>query len=497
MSRSSLPVFEPLKNNLKVKVGIVGGGITGLTIAYELSRRGISAVILEDGAIAGGESSRTSAHLSNALDDRYYNLEQVHGKENARLAAESHSAAIDYIESLCKEKNIDCDFERVEAYLFNPPLQESDNLIKELNAAKRCGIDVTMVDKSPIESYNTGPCVKFPSQAEFSPLKYLEKLSHCVVEMGGKIFDQTHVKEIRETKDGCQLITVSGNIVEAENVVIATNSPINNPFFPHLKQASYRTYIIAGSIPKGSVPKALYYDTLDPYHYIRVVEESDSDTDLLLVGGEDHRVGICADPNESYEILERWTKTRFPKMGPITHRWSGQIVEPIDSLAFIGRSKSHSKIFIATGDSGNGLTHGTIAGMLISDLITGKSNPWEKLYDPSRKSLSALSDFVEENAVTFAQYRDWVTEGDVSSINEIKPNSGAIVRQGAQKIAAYKDSDGQIHTLSAVCPHLKGLVRWNEAEQTWDCPCHGSRFKATGEVINGPANCPLARYEKG
>jgi glycine/D-amino acid oxidase-like deaminating enzyme/nitrite reductase/ring-hydroxylating ferredoxin subunit len=489
MIRSSLQDFSPLKQDIKVQVGIIGGGISGLTTAYELTKRGISVAVLEDGKIGSGESSRTSAHLSNALDDHYYVLEEHLGKENARFAAESHAAAIDYIEAACKENNIDCGFERVDAYLFNPPNQEADNLIKEQNAAKRAGIPVSMVEKSPINSFDTGPCVKFPNQGQFLPINYLKGLAKYIVENDGLIFDQTKVEKIEEENGNCRLTVYDGHIVEAENVLVATNSSINSRFFPHLKLASYRTYVIAGKIPRGYVSKGLYYDTLDPYHYIRIVE--DSDFDLLIVGGEDHRVGEGKDSREIYEILEKWTKKRFPEFTGAEYQWSGQIVEPIDGIAFIGRSSSQSHIFIATGDSGNGLTHGTIAGMLISDLITGKSNPWKNLYDPSRKTFSTFKEFLGENVDTFMQYRDWLTPGEINSFHEISPNSGAIIRRGIKKIAAYRDCEGKLHCFSAVCPHLKGIVRWNEDEKSWDCPCHGSRFTATGKVINGPANSPL------
>lgn len=495
MTTSALPDFEPLKSNLRVQVGIVGGGISGLTTAYELTRRGFSVIVLDDGLIGGGETSRTTAHLSNALDDRYYILEQYLGNDNARIAAESHSAAITFIEKVCVQNEIACGFERLDAYLFNPPGEGSDNLEKELQAAQRAGIQgVSLVERAPLTSFDSGPCVKFPNQAQFMPLMYMEGLARCIVAQVGQVATRTHVESMEEHAQGCRLMTDSGFVVEAENLVIATNSPINNPFFPHLKQASYRTYVIAGHIPRGSVLKALYYDTKDPYHYIRIVENQDAD--LLIVGGEDHRVGISKNALEIYGILESWTRERFPQFGPVTQRWSGQIVEPIDGVAFIGRSKPGSRIFIVTGDSGNGLTHGTIAGLLIPDLIMGVSNPWEKLYDPSRKSVAAFRPFMEENAETLAQYRDWVTQADVVSVDEIPPNSGAILRKGLKKIAAYKDDLGRVHLLSAICPHLKGLVRWNAVEKTWDCPCHGSRFKCTGEVINGPANASLTTIDK-
>jgi len=253
----------------------------------------------------------------------------------------------------------------------------------------------------------------------------------------------------------------------------------------HTKQAAYRTYVIGVRIPTGSVTRALYWDTLDPYHYIRL---ADSDShEVLVVGGEDHKTGQADDTEERFDRLEAWTRERFANAGEIEFQWSGQIMEPVDSLAFIGRNPGEQNVYVATGDSGNGMTHGTIAGILLTDLILGRDNDWTSLYDPSRISARALAEFTKENLNAVAQFSDYVTAGDVDTARDIPRGSGSVVRRGLHKVAIYRDTHGELHERSAVCPHLGCIVDWNSTERTWDCPCHGSRFDPKGKVVNGPA----------
>lgn len=494
-AHQSLRNYSPMTENLDVDVCIIGAGISGLTTAYFLSKTA-KTIVVDDGSIAGGQTVRTTGHLSNALDDHYLDLENYFGHEGSRLAAESHRAAIDFIKSLVEQHRIPCQFESTDAYLFVPPGESHDILEKELAAAHRAGLtDVQMIAKAPFTSFETGPCLRFPNQAEFSPLPYLEKLCDLIEGQGGKIFGQTHANQIEE-KDGFYHIETDKNCsTRAKHVVVATNSPINSRFFPHLKQSAYRTYVIAGKVPKGYLVKGLYYDTLDPYHYIRLTDDG-SEFDLMIIGGEDHRTGEEKNPQSKYDLLEKWTRERFPKFGKIDYFWSGQVIEPVDSLAFIGRVNQGSNLYIITGDSGNGLTHGTLAGILLNDLIHGRSNPWEKLYDPHRKTFKVAYEFIEENVNTFWQYKDWMTSGDIDSIKQLKPNTGALIRNGLKKCAVFCDKEGILHEVSAVCPHLGAIVKWNSSENCWECPAHGSCFTTDGTVIQGPANSDLQPISK-
>jgi glycine/D-amino acid oxidase-like deaminating enzyme/nitrite reductase/ring-hydroxylating ferredoxin subunit len=493
MATAEMPRAPALAENTSADVCIVGAGIAGLTTAYLLGREGKSVVVLDDGPLAGGETCRTSAHLVNALDDRYFELARLHGEKGARLAAESHTAAIDRIERIAGEERILCEFERVDGYLFVPPGDPPDVLEKELEAAHQAGLDaVEMVEGAPLEDFDTGPCLRFPRQAQFHPLKYLAALAGAIRRDGGRLYSGTHA----ETFDGgspARVGTSNGHEVRAGALVVATNTPVNDRLVIHTKQYPNRTYVIAAPVARGSVTRALFWDTPNPYHYVRL-QSLDSSRDLLIVGGEDHRTGQEDDAEERYARLEAWMKERFPRAGAVEYRWSGQIMEPADSLAFIGRNPADDpNVYVATGDSGNGLTHGTIAGMLITDLVQGRENPWADLYDPARKSLRALPDYVKENLSSAAAYSGWAKAADVTSTEQIPPDEGAILHRGLHRVACYRSSSNGLVELSAVCPHLGCIVDWNSAEKTWDCPCHGSRFAPDGHVINGPARNGLAK----
>lgn len=484
-----------LTTDSRADVCIIGAGIAGLTTAYLLAQEGKSVIVLDDGPLAGGQSQRTTAHLTNALDDRYLELEKVHGVDGSRLAAESHSAAIERIESIVKTEAIDCDFSRLDGYLFAPPGDAADILLKECDAAHRAGLtEVEIVSHAPLPSFDTGSCLRFPQQGQFHPLKYLEGIGRAIENLGGRIYCNTHVKSV-EGGDSARVVTVDGVTVSADDIVVATNVPINDMLAIHTKQAPYLTYAIGAALPLGSVTRALYWDTLDPYHYIRL--QSGPERDTLIVGGEDHKAGQVTDQEERWKRLEAWARERFPMLTTIDYKWSGMVMETTDGLAFIGHNPlDKDNVYVATGDSGMGMTHGTIAGILLTDLIQGRENAWSKIYDPSRKPVwgMAWKEYLAENANLAMQYaKDWLGPGDVSSVDEVASGSGAILRDGLTKVAVFRDEHGEVHQCSAVCPHLGCIVHWNGAEKTWDCPCHGSRFDAFGGVINGPANTPLER----
>ena len=495
MTTAEVPVERPLSENITADVCIVGAGIAGMSTAYLLSREGRSVVVLDDGPIGGGMTARTTAHLTNAIDDRFSELERLHGEEGSRLAAESHTAAIDQIESIVNAEKIKCDFTRLDGYLFVPPKQSKKILEEELNAAHRAGLtEVSLVDRVPLDFYDLGPALRFPRQAQFHPLRYLTGLAEAIEAKGGRIYSATHAEKMEGGRSS-KVTTSGGFSVRCNAIVVATNTPVNDLVAIHTKQAPYQTFVIAARIPRGSVPQALFWDTLDPYHYLRIqrIGRGANAYDLLIVGGEDHKTGQKDDGQRRFGALERWAKTRFPMIETIEHRWSGEVMEPVDGVAFIGRNPMDAaNVYIATGDSGQGMTHGTIAGMLLTDLIVGRDNPWAKLYDPDRITLKALPEFAKENLNVAAQYADYVLPGDVTSVDQIKPGTGAVIARNAARIAAYRDEHGVLFERSAVCRHLGCIVNWNSLEKSWDCPCHGSRYDAHGRVLHGPANSGLA-----
>lgn len=472
-----------LNESIETDVCIVGGGIAGLTTAYLLAKAGKRIVVIDDGAIGGGETCRTTAHLSNALDDRIYRVEDWHGEEKARLAVDAHTQAVSEIERIVETEKIDCDFLRVDGFLIEAEDGE-DDLQKELEAAHRAGFtEVEFVERAPIKDFDTGKCLRFPRQGQFHVLKYLSGLAKAIEESGGILFSNTRAVEWTG-EDSPEVKTASGQTIHAKSIVLATNYPIMSKMFAKLP--AYRTYVIGARIPKNSIEKCLIWDTADPYIYVRT--QAEDDYDVLIVGGEDHRTGQAEDFDARFGRLVQWTQKRFPMATEILYKWSGQYLETHDGLAFIGRfSSSEPNVFLITGDSGMGMTHGTIGGMLVSDLILERTNLWAEVFEPSRILTQSITEAVPEIVSSTIPYVDWITGGDVSSVDEIKNGMGAIISHGATKIAAYKDENGKLYQRSAVCTHLGCIVRFNSLEKTWDCPCHGSRFGTDGHPINTPA----------
>lgn len=508
MKTDQIPLQAALSEDASADVCVVGAGIAGMTTAYLLLQEGKTVIVLDAGRVGGGQTQRTTAQLSNAIDDRYTEIERCHGNDGARLAAESHSVAIDLVEAITIREDISCDFQRLDGYLFAPPGESDDLLEDELQAARRAGlVDVEMAPRAPLPEFHTGRCLRFPRQGQFHPLRYLAGLTQAVRRLGGRIFTLTHAEEITSGPPA-RIRTRHGPIVTAATVVVATNTPVNDRVAIHTKQAPYMSYVAGFGVPRGAVTRALFWDTLDPYHYVRLqsfsIDRTAGDVlgdaraeELLLVGGEDHKTGQADDAAARYSRLDMWARERFPIRGRIRCRWSGQVMETIDGLAFIGKNPlDGDNVFVATGDSGMGMTHGSIAGILLTDLIMGRENPWASLYDPARKPIRAAGHFLQENLNVARQYGAWLTPGDVAAPEEIARGSAAVLRRGLTKIAAFRDEAGVLHECSAVCPHLGCIVEWNDNESTWDCPCHGSRFDKFGAVINGPAHSDLTPVQE-
>ncbi|MFC6999790.1 FAD-dependent oxidoreductase [Rufibacter roseus] len=495
----SLPATQPLTESITTDVCIVGAGIAGMTTAYLLAKEGKRVVVLDAGEICGGETGRTTAHLSWALDDRFHTLIKTLGKANALLAYESHRDAIKRIEQIIEDEDIDCDFMRLPGYLFLGATDTEDQLDQELQACHELGLkEVVKLKQCPLLNISDGPCLVFPDQGQFHPTKYVSSLARYVLDHGGQIFTNSHVKSF-DSGVVASVTTDAGHQVTANHLVVCTNTPVNDFVTMHTKQAPYRTYVVGVKVPKGSVPAALYWDDSDPYHYVRlasVAGEEENESEVLIVGGEDHKTGQASgDENERYDCLEEWTRKKFPMAQEVVFRWSGQVMEPVDFIGFIGRNPNNSKnTYIATGDSGHGMTHGTIAGILISDLICGRVNPWEKLYDPGRVTFASESakEYLKENLNVAGQYLDWVKPAGKED-ESITPGTGAVVQKGLSKVAVYCDAEGKRHECSAVCTHMGCIVQWNHSENSWDCPCHGSRFDPFGIVVFGPASKDLEK----
>jgi glycine/D-amino acid oxidase-like deaminating enzyme/nitrite reductase/ring-hydroxylating ferredoxin subunit len=487
------PVAEApqLDGDKTADVVVIGSGIAGLSTAYELMCRGRSVIVLDRGRIGSGMTARTTAHLASALDDHYADLIAARGLDAARIVYQSQAAAINRIETIHANEGIACDFRRLDGYLMLAPGTPASELDDELAACDKAGIPVTDVrEPTTLHAKSLVRSLRFPDQARFHPLKYLAGLARVLGQRGARLFANTAVESALEEKNGVTVKTDRGT-VRAADVVFATNSPIGGSVTIHTKQAPYRTYAVAATLPRGNLQDALYWDTLDPYHYVRLQPQSDHQ-DLVIIGGEDHKSGTADNADARFAALESWARERLPDMGSITHRWSGQVMEPADYVGFVGRNGGDQHRYIATGDSGQGITNGVIASLLISNLIADGSSPWAEVYDPARMITKNIREFLSENMTVLKSFGEYLTPGELSSIRSLKPGEGGLFRSGLKKVAVCRDQKGQFHTRSATCTHMGCIVRWNSLEQCWDCPCHGSQFAPDGAPLNGPAVAPLA-----
>jgi glycine/D-amino acid oxidase-like deaminating enzyme/nitrite reductase/ring-hydroxylating ferredoxin subunit len=493
---ASFPTFAKIDRDVDVDVVVIGGGITGLTTAYLLASAGKSVALLERGRCAEIDTGHTTAHLTMVTDTRLHELIGKFGVSHAQAVWDAGLAAIHQIERIVDEHHIDCSFEVVDGYLHLPAgerdEQQVESLKEDARLARELGFDAEFIDDVPLVG---APGVRFADQARFHPRKYLASLTRAVRAKGGEIFehsaaDQFLIDPLR--------VEANGRRLKFRDVVIATHNPIAGiassaraDLF-QTKLALYTSYVVAGRVTRETVPDALFWDTASPYHYLR--SEPHRDHQLVILGGEDHKTGQVSDTNACHAHLERALFALLPGVA-LSHRWSGQVIETPDGLPYIGTMTDHQ--YAATGYGGNGMTFGTLAGIMIADAIQGQRNPWVDLFDPGRAAIRrGLWDYINENA-DYPYYRARGTfEGKSQSLLSIKRGEGAVVDDDGSKIAAYRREDGSLMLRSAVCTHKGCTVAWNNAERTWDCPCHGSRFTPEGDVISGPAQSPLEEVAK-
>jgi glycine/D-amino acid oxidase-like deaminating enzyme/nitrite reductase/ring-hydroxylating ferredoxin subunit len=490
------PDARPLDGDQTCDMAIIGSGIAGISTAYELAIKGKRVMVVDRGPIAGGITARTSAHLAPLCDDLTSEMIKLRGEETSRAFYESQAAAVDRIEAIQKREGIDCDFRRLDGYLFQALNTDSKMIDDELDAVRKVGAPVHRLVGVPLTHCDNQHALRYPRQATFHPLKYLKGLAEIIEAKGGVFYPDTVVEEIKERDDGSVVVTTDRGVVTASAAVVATNSPIVDTFALHTKMAPYRTYAMAFSIKRGAIPDALYWDTLDPYHYVRL-QPGEGPTDYLIVGGADHKSGEADDADLRFEALEAWARNLIPALQEATHRWSGQVLDTIDYAAFIGCNPGNQNIYVHTGDSGQGMTHGVVGSLINSALILGDNPKWQEVYEPTRKTPSAIGNFLRENVTAVKNFAEYLAPGELASLDKLRPGQGAIVRQGPSKIAAYRGKDGALTTRSAACTHIGCHLHWNSFETCWDCPCHGSQFAVDGTALNAPAISPLAEVETG
>ena len=493
---ASLRSFPKLGRDLTVDVVVIGGGIAGLTTAYLASAAGRSVAVIERDRCAMIDTGHTTAHVTMVTDTRLNELSRKFGTTHAQAVWDAGLAAIAEIDTIIREHDIACDFEWVSGYRHAPSGRADSEQTKafeeEAQLAAELGFDVEPVGNVP---FIGGPGVRFDNQARFHPRKYLAGVSAAIRENGGEIFEHTEADEFR---DQPRSVKANGHWIHAGEIVIATHNPLvgvagmTSATVFQTKLALYTSYAIAGRVGQGTVADALFWDTADPYHYLRL--EPHRDYDVVIFGGEDHKTGQVADTNACYRRLEETLTGMLPDI-ELTHRWSGQVIETPDGLPYIGKMADHQ--YAATGFSGNGMTFGTLGGMMMSDAIAGRPNPWTDLFDPGRAALRrGLWEYIEENAdYPYYMMRDRFAGAEGKSLRAVKRGHGSIIKHDGQKVAAYRAPDGVLTMVSATCTHMACIVGWNDAERTWDCPCHGSRFTPQGAVISGPAEKPLPEID--
>jgi glycine/D-amino acid oxidase-like deaminating enzyme/nitrite reductase/ring-hydroxylating ferredoxin subunit len=488
------PGAVPLPSDTECDVVIIGAGIAGISTAYELALEGSRVIVIDRGRIAGGITARTTAHLAPLCDDLTSAMIRLRGGEISRRFYESQAAAIDRIEEIQNRESVDCDFRRLDGYLFQALSADAQIIEDELDAVRKIGAPVHRLVGVPFAHCEQQHVLRYPRQGTFHPLKYLSGLAAAIQTRGGTFHAGTAVESVEERDDGKVIVSTAGGKVVAGAAVVTTNSPIMDRFALHTKMAPYRSYAMAFSIRRDAIPDALYWDTLDPYHYARL-QPGDGGTDHLIVGGGDHKSGEADDAEVRFQALETWTRNLIPDAQEVTHRWSGQVLETIDYAGFIGRNPGSSNIYVHTGDSGQGITHGVAGAMLNAALILGRECEWIDVYEPSRKTPAGIGNFIKENLTAVKNFAEYLAPGELHALSDLKAGRGAIIRQGSSKIAAYRDEAGKLYARSAACTHVGCHLHWNSFETCWDCPCHGSHFAFDGTPLNAPAVSPLAEIE--
>jgi glycine/D-amino acid oxidase-like deaminating enzyme/nitrite reductase/ring-hydroxylating ferredoxin subunit len=494
---ASLPGSPRLDRDGHADVVIVGAGITGLTAACLLASAGKSVVVLERAHCAEVDTGHTTAHLTMVTDTRLTELVGRFGGSHAQAVWDAGLAAIAQIDALVRENDIDCGFAWVDGYLHtafdeSDPAKAEDHarrFRREAELATELGFDAEFLARVPFVG---GPGIRFDAQARFHPRQYLAGLAAAIRAKGGRIYEGSAAGGFSSSPLS---VEANGHVITCGDIVMATHNPavgastMARATLFQTKLALHTSYVVAGRAAKGQVPDALFWDTGDPYHYLRV--EPRADHDLLILGGEDHKTGQVTDTGACYTRLARKLQAMVPGV-EITHRWSGQVIETPDGLPYIGPTAEHQ--FAATGFSGNGMTFGTMGAMIATDAILGRVNPWAELFAPERKALGrGLWEYIKENAdYPYYLIRDRFAGAESRSLRSVKRGEGRIIEHNGSKVAAHRDESGALALRSAMCTHMGCVVGWNPAERTWDCPCHGSRFKPDGAVISGPAESPLA-----
>jgi len=474
--------FPALDRDETFDVAVLGAGITGVIAALLLKREGLRVALVEADRVGRGVSGYSTAKVTSQHSLTYSKLEASFGKTGAATYGEANEAGLALIVRLAQELGIDCDLRRRPAYTWTESEGERETLEQEARAARAAGLPASFTEDSDLPWPIVG-AVRFEQQAEFHPVKYLLPLAQAVAGEGSEVFESTRAVAVRDGEP-CRVKSDSGQTLSARHVLVATHHPFLDRSGLFARMHPERSYVLAVRL-RGEVPQGMYISTQG--HSLRA--QPDGGGELLLVGGEGHKVAQ-ADEGESYRRLERWARERFA-VESVDYRWSSQDNVSLDQMPYVGRLAPFSKrVLVATGYRKWGYTNGAAAALMLTDAVLGRTNAWASTFDSNRlgPARGALT-FLKENgnvARCFAQ--DRLLSGSAA---DLAPGEGKIVRDGLAQAAVHRDEAGKLHAVSARCTHLGCIVRWNTAERSWDCPCHGSRFAPDGGVLHGPAVAPL------
>lgn len=478
--------YAPLSGNITADVAVIGGGITGVTTAYLLAKAGKRVVLFEKGRLGHGDTAYTTAFLTEIFDTPLADLAKRFSPEVARAVWQSGKMAIDCIEDIVREENLDCDFKRSHCTIVAADEKGWKALEKEQRFAEEFGCSATLSRRG------LGRCKhgyqRYENQALFHPLKFVLRLAEKAVAYGVILHEDTHVHDMVEDKGSVTLFTDRGTCV-AGHVVVATHTPMNSRVEVPARQTASLSYVIGGRIPKDALAPGLYLDTCSPYHYVRVEEEGE--VCRVLIGGEDHKVGVAQEEGKAFARLEAWARDHIPGLGPIYMRWSGEIFESVDGLPYIGPSLFHPRQYVAACFAGNGMTFGVFSAIAISGEIMGKPLALAAIYRLSR--MKAPHRMLKNGLATVWHFLVDRLKKRQATVSQIPKGSGMVLHEYGKPVAVYKGPDGVVTKCSAVCPHLHCIVQWNGTEKTWDCPCHGSRFAKDGSLMTGPATTSLPK----
>ncbi len=482
--------FQTLSSGINVDIAIIGGGITGITAAYLLSRRGKNVAVLEAHHIGKGSTGNSTGNLYATVGNKgMHAIASKFNTDTLKDVIAARSEAVNFIADCIKEHDIDCDFKYVPWCLFSED-DEGDSFIKkEIEAANDAGLPTERDVDFPV-SISKG--FRVDRQAQFNPYKYVMALADAAEGRNCTIYENTKVTQIDE-KDGRTILTTSGGIVTANAAIMATHTPKGIHILQTLL-GPYREYAVAVKLNGEYPPDGTYWDYRKSEHYSMRTYDS-AKGKVLLVLGETHKVGQKEDNRECFSILENFLRKRFD-VASVEYKWAAQQYKPADTLPYIGRSESGSNVYVATGFAADGLTWGTLAAKIITDTIMNVDNKWAELFDSLRHNpMAAAGEFLKENLNVAAQYiSDIPFKDDVDEFSEVQSGEGKVITIDGEKYGAFRDESGSLHVVSAVCTHMRCIVNWNKSEKSWDCPCHGSRFHYDGALIEGPAYGDLKTF---